>query len=63
MAAPELETQQIGIDRGVINREMFDTANAERFSFRAAQGLNEELVHKISDRKKEPDWMREFRLK
>ena len=63
MAAPELESNQIGIDRGVVNREMFDHANVERFAYKAQQGLNEELIHKISDKKEEPDWMREFRLK
>ena len=55
--------QPIGIEREIRNREMFDHANVERFAYRAAQGLNEELVHKISDRKKEPEWMREHRLK
>lgn len=63
MATPESETERIGIDRGVVNREMFDRANEERFAFKAQQGLTEETVHKISDRKKEPEWMREFRLK
>lgn len=55
--------ERIGIDRGVVNREMFDQANEERFSYKAKQGLTEEVVQKISDRKKEPEWMREFRLK
>ena len=63
MATPEIETTQIGIDRGVVNREMFDRANEVRFTYRAQQGLNEELIHKISDKKNEPEWMREFRLK
>jgi Fe-S cluster assembly protein SufB len=57
------ELPQIGIDRGIVNREMFDQANEERFSFKAKEGLTDEVVHKISDRKKEPEWMREFRLK
>ena len=26
-------------------------------------GLNEEIIRMISDKKNEPDWMREFRLK
>jgi Fe-S cluster assembly protein SufB len=56
-------TSQIGIDRGIVNREMFDQANEERFAFKAKEGLTEEVVHKISDRKKEPEWMRQFRLR
>ena len=27
------------------------------------KGLSEEIIHLISDKKKEPDWMREWRLK
>jgi Fe-S cluster assembly protein SufB len=56
-------TSQIGIDRGIVDREMFDQANEERFAFKAKEGLTAEVVHKISDRKKEPEWMREFRLR
>jgi Fe-S cluster assembly protein SufB len=63
MASSPPDMKQIGIDRGVVNREMFDQANEERFAYKAAQGLNEELIHKISDKKKEPEWMREHRLK
>ncbi len=62
MATPESESR-IGIDRGIVNREMFDRANEERFAYKAKEGLTEETVHKISDRKKEPEWMREFRLR
>ncbi len=31
-------------------------------SFKAEEGYNEELIHKMSDMKKEPEWMRQLRL-
>lgn len=31
--------------------------------FKAEKGYGEELIHKISDMKKEPDWMKEIRIK
>lgn len=34
----------------------------ERYVFKAEKGLNKEVVENISWQKKEPDWMRQFRL-
>lgn len=46
-----------------LNREVFDTANDSSYVTDEIRGLSEALIHKISDDKKEPDWMREHRLK
>ena len=45
---------------GEINKYNFRTETTG--VFKAKKGLNEEVVHQISDIKKEPDWMRKFRL-
>jgi hypothetical protein len=46
-----------------LNREIFDHADSAEYMSVATKGLSEELIHRISDDKHEPDWMREFRLK
>src|SRR3989338_6045950 len=46
-----------------INRERFDHFNEERLTYRGTPGLTEEVIHHMSDQKKEPEWMRNFRLK
>jgi Fe-S cluster assembly protein SufB len=46
-----------------LNREIFDHADSSEYMSVATKGLSEELIHRISDDKQEPDWMREFRLK
>ena len=46
---------------GEINKYDFHTESAAYF--KAKKGLNEEVVHQISDIKNEPEWMREFRLR
>src|SRR3989338_3176850 len=46
-----------------INRERFDHFNEERLTYRGTPGLTEEVIHHMSDQKKEPGWMRDFRLK
>lgn len=38
-------------------------SDPEEFEFRAEKGLSEEVVKMISDIKKEPQWMRQFRLR
>ncbi|TWU05608.1 Fe-S cluster assembly protein SufB [Stieleria varia] len=48
-------------DIGEINKYNFRTETTG--VFKAQKGLNREIVHQISDIKKEPDWMREFRLR
>lgn len=45
-----------------MTREMFDHKNEDNFKYIAGEGLTEEIIHKISDYKKEPEWMRQFRL-
>ena len=52
-------TQQV---QEQLSREMFDHKNQENFKYVAAEGLTEEVINQISDYKKEPDWMRQFRL-
>ncbi len=45
-----------------MTREMFDHKNEDNFKYVAGEGLTEEVINKISDYKKEPEWMRQFRL-
>ncbi len=46
-----------------INRTIYDVIDDDSDAFRLEEGLNEEIVNKISDEKGDPEWMREFRLK
>ncbi len=41
----------------------YDFKNPETYRLRIAKGLTREVVEQISDFKKEPDWMREYRLR
>jgi Fe-S cluster assembly protein SufB len=41
----------------------YDFKNPETYRLRIAKGLSREVVEQISDFKKEPDWMREYRLR
>ncbi|MEN6494349.1 MAG: Fe-S cluster assembly protein SufB [Thermoguttaceae bacterium] len=45
---------------GEINK--YDFRNEESFVFRTRKGLNAEIVNEISEMKREPRWMRDFRL-
>jgi Fe-S cluster assembly protein SufB len=45
---------------GEINK--YDFRNEERYVFKAKKGLSREIVAEISDMKKEPAWMRDYRL-
>lgn len=45
-----------------ITRELYDAADEEKFIFKVPDGINEEVVRKISEYKKEPEWMLEKRL-
>ena len=45
-----------------IDREKYDSANPERLLYKAAPGLTEEVVRKISSDKNEPEWMLKKRL-
>lgn len=46
-----------------ITRELYDAADEEKFLFKAPNGINEEVVRKISEYKKEPEWMLQKRLR
>ena len=41
----------------------YDFKDPETYRLRIAKGLSREVVEQISDFKKEPDWMREYRLR
>ena len=41
----------------------YDFKNPETYRVRIPKGLSVEVVEKISDLKKEPEWMREYRLR
>lgn len=46
------------VDRGV-----YDIKNEDIFSYKSKKGLTKEIILDISQKKNEPDWMREFRIK
>jgi Fe-S cluster assembly protein SufB len=46
---------------GEINK--YDFRNEEKYVFRTRKGLDAEIVAEISEMKREPAWMRDFRLK
>ncbi len=45
-----------------INRSVYDVIDKENNATRLEEGLNEDIIRKISEEKDDPDWMREFRL-
>ena len=48
-----------------VNREFYDFRyeESEKDFYRIEEGLNPEIVKKLSEEKGDPDWMKEFRLK
>lgn len=46
-----------------IERGVYDIKDEERYRYKVEKGLTPEIIKKISERKNEPEWMREFRLK
>ena len=46
-----------------INRNIYDIKNNDDYEFKIRKGLTKEIVSEISELKKEPEWMRELRLK
>ena len=46
-----------------IERGVYDIKDEGRYKYRAEKGLTPEIIKKISERKNEPEWMKEFRLK
>ena len=45
-----------------IDRSMYDFRNEDKDAYRIEDGLTEEIVLKISEEKKDPDWVRQLRL-
>jgi Fe-S cluster assembly protein SufB len=41
----------------------YDFKNPETYKLRSGKGLSVETIHQISDWKKEPEWLREYRLR
>ena len=46
-----------------IERGVYDIKDEGRYKYKAQKGLTPEIIKKISERKNEPEWMKEFRLK
>ncbi len=46
-----------------IERGVYDIKDEGRYKYKADKGLTPEIIKKISERKNEPEWMLEFRLK
>ena len=46
-----------------INRNIYDIKNKDDYEFKMQKGLNRKIVEEISNMKKEPQWMKELRLK
>jgi len=45
-----------------INRSVYDVIDKEDNATGLEEGLNEDIIRRISEEKDDPDWMREFRL-
>ncbi|HHV46793.1 MAG TPA: Fe-S cluster assembly protein SufB [Tissierellia bacterium] len=46
-----------------IDRGIYDIRNEFKYSYKVEKGLTEKIVREISEKKNEPEWMTEFRLK
>ena len=46
-----------------INRSIYDIKNKDEYDYKIKKGLTREIVEEISKQKKDPSWMKEFRLK
>ena len=46
-----------------INRNLYDIKNKDEYDFKIQKGLTKEIIEEISKQKKEPEWMKEIRLK
>lgn len=46
-----------------INRNIYDIKNKDDYDFKIKKGLTPEIIEEISKQKKDPEWMKEFRLK
>ena len=45
-----------------VNRTIYDVIDDDRDSFKLEQGLTEDIILQLSEEKKDPEWMRDFRL-
>ena len=46
-----------------VNRNIYDIKNKDEYDYKMQKGLDEAIVREISERKKEPKWMLDCRLK
>lgn len=46
-----------------LDRGIYDIKNEDKFSYKTKTGLTREVILDISEKKSEPEWMTEFRLK
>ena len=46
-----------------INRNIYDIKNKDEYDFKIKKGLTPEIIKEISKQKKDPEWMKKFRLK
>ena len=46
-----------------IDRSLYDFRNEDKDAYRIKEGLTEEIVLQLSEEKKDPEWMRDMRLK
>ncbi len=46
-----------------INRNIYDIKNKDEYDYKIRKGLTPEIIEEIAKQKKDPDWMKEFRLK
>lgn len=56
-----MENKKLNIED--LETNMYDFRNKDRYSYKVKKGLTEDIVLNISKEKKEPKWMRDFRLK
>ena len=57
-----MQEEAVDIQNFNIDRSRYDLADEESFSYRAPEGLTEELIRDISKQKNEPEWMLKKRL-
>jgi len=55
---PKKKTQVADIERTI-----YDITNEDRSAYKSQSGLTEEIIHDISEKKNDPKWMLDFRLK
>ena len=46
-----------------IDRNIYDIKNKDDYDYKIKKGLTREIVEEISNKKNDPDWMRQIRLK